>query len=119
MLANRATLKTRRRFWALCQGLILPFAFTQLVSNVPTQVSCPSSTLSASSSFNIPEDAHLLVSALCALTAGASAAASERSERSGRLDARGATRSLEIVPSNGTRDERQGRAVIDRQNLDN
>ena len=36
-----------------------------------------------------------------------------------RLHALGATRSLEIVPSNGTKDERQGRAVIDRLNLDN
>ena len=37
----------------------------------------------------------------------------------GRLQPSGAIRSLEIVPSNGAKDERQGRAVIDRMNLDN
>jgi len=52
-----------------------------------------------------PDYTHVLIEAAAA---GAS-----------RLHALGATRSLEIVPSNGARDERQGRAVIDRPNLDN
>jgi hypothetical protein len=36
-----------------------------------------------------------------------------------RLQPLGAIRSLEIVPSNGTKDERQGHAVNARLNLDN
>jgi hypothetical protein len=42
-----------------------------------------------------------------------------RAREARRLDALGAIRSLEIVPSNGAKDERQGRAVIDCMNFDN